>query len=195
MESPDDGTADTSFFIRDTAFSTASVASVAHQIPMYWATPSSRMLYILALLQSRFIDIIPIVHQPSLGSVGAGLTATIHQCFISDRFGLVFKELATAAQFVKELSFVSARAIRLHPFMTTLQGVCWVTTEDEEEPWFTRPVLVFEKAAYSLWSFMHEEVGRNLIDAQRFSLCIQLATALVDLEQLSESHDIDKITL
>jgi len=192
MEDYQDLTNDTSFFVRDTAYSVASVASFEHQVPAFGKTADSALYYILALAQSRNVDFLPIIHQPALGHVGAGLTAVVNQCFINDDFALAFKEVGSAAAFLHELSFVSARTIRIHPFMTTLQGVCWdVDGSKQGGNWLIKPVLVFEKATKSnLWSFMQTEEGQSLTDTQRISLCIQLAIALSDLEEYSKFHGI-----
>ncbi|KAI4667042.1 uncharacterized protein J4E79_001724 [Alternaria viburni] len=184
MEGTADCTQETSFFVRDTAYSVVSVASIAHQISTASSTPDANLQEILALAQSREVDFLPLIHQPTLGNVGAGLTAVVNQRFIRNDLELAFKEVNSASAFLRELSFVSARALRAHPFITKLQGIGWsVDSRKEGNKWVIKPVLVFEKATHStLWSFMHTREGGSLSYKQRISICIQLAIAVADLE-------------
>jgi hypothetical protein len=188
MENYYDVTDNSSFFVRDTAFSVASVASVAHRVPALCETANSTLYYILALAQSRSVDFLPIVPQSALGDLGMGLTAVVNQSFIDEGLALAFKEVGSGPAFLHELSFVSARALRLHPFITTLQGIGWDVDGDKVgDTWLIKPVLVFEKAnKNSLWLFMQTEEGRGLSDTQRVSLCIQLTIALLDLQEYSK---------
>jgi len=194
MEGTADCTQETSFFVRDTAYSAASVASIAHQISTASSSPDANLQEILALAQSREVDFLPLIHQPTLGNVGAGLTAVVNQRFIRNDLELAFKEVNSGSAFLRELSFVSARALRAHPFITKLQGIGWsVDSRKEGNKWVIKPVLVFEKATHStLWSFMHTREGGSLSYKQRISICIQLAIAVADLEDHREHNRFNR---
>jgi hypothetical protein len=186
MEGTAGHTQESSYFNGDTAYSVASVVSAAHQISVTDSTPDAKLQHILALAQSREVDFLPLIHQPALGNVGVGGTAIVNQRFIGNELELAFKEVDSTSEFLRELSFVSARALRVHPFITKLQGIGWnVDSERDGNEWIIKPVLVFEKATHlTLWSFMQTPQGRGLDDKQRLSLCIQLAIAIADLEDL-----------
>ncbi|KAI4694764.1 hypothetical protein J4E81_006364 [Alternaria sp. BMP 2799] len=157
---------------------------IGHWAPLVKLTENANLQEILALAQSREVDFLPLIHQPTLGNVGAGLTAVVNQRFIRNDLELAFKEVNSGSAFLRELSFVSARALRAHPFITKLQGIGWsVDSRKEGNKWVIKPVLVFEKATHStLWSFMHTREGGSLSYKQRISICIQLAIAVADLE-------------
>jgi hypothetical protein len=179
-----DCTQESSFFVRDTAYSVASVVSIAHQISTANSTPDAYLQWILALAQSREVDFFPLIYQGTLGKVGAGLTAIMNQRFIGNDLELTFKDVDYAGAFLRELSIVSARSLQVHPFVTELQGIGWnVVGREDGNKWLIKPVVVFEKATHStLWSLMQTPESSGLSDKQRLSLCIQLAIAIADLE-------------
>ena len=115
----------------------------------------------LAAAQWRKIDILPITWQPALDTVGRGATAEIQQSIINLAMTFAFKRYFTSSDphkittryqaILAELCILGHPAIKEHPNIVKLQGVCWdVVTEDEV--W---PVLVTKKAKFgNLHDFM-----------------------------------------
>lgn len=171
---------ESSYVIEDTPTLTLS----AHPVMPVHISPDSVLYNILALAQTTSVDILPITHQPVLGTAGQGATTVIQQSSVGPGFELAFKAVESGPAFLREMSFLCCRFIRQHPFMVTLEGICWSIDETRAET-IIEPVMVFEKSPKGdLWSFMHNS-GKALTVLQRLSLCIQIAIALRDLEKLS----------
>jgi hypothetical protein len=185
MDEHSDAPADeTSFFVRDTLTLTSNLGPA---FTPFRQTADLVLYSILALAQHAAVDFLPITYQSVLGNIGTGATTTVNQCFVGKGFDLAFKEVGSGLLLLHELAFVCSAPIRLHPFMVTLQGICWDIADSNNQA-VIKPALVFEKSRrLNLWSFMHTEEGKALATIQRLSFCVQMSIALEDLEGMSKT--------
>jgi len=87
---------------------------------------------------------------------------------------------------ISEVMVLSQPAIKMHPNIVNLEGICW-----EIKHWTEKavPVLVFEKAAWDLQQFMNVSEGRNMSLDDRLNLCADIGSAIRTLHAYSMSSD------
>ena len=143
----------------------------------------------LGVAQSLKIDFLPITWQPALDKVGEGGTAEIRQALINVQMTFTFKRLKRPRSamektrnlraLIAEISILGHPAIRYHPNVANIEGICWDVILGGEEVW---PVLVFEKARYGdLNRFMISGPGKELDSKHRLEILFDVALAVRDL--------------
>ena len=151
----------------------------------------------LAVAQRRKFDFLPITWQPALDDVGRGATAEIRQSFINLQMSFAFKRMTPLNSLqqgergyrafralISEVSVLGHPSIRKHPNVINLEGICWDVVGEEEAVW---PVLVFEKTQYGdLCKFMESDVGLRMSMGDRLKLCVDIATAVMDMHSSRE---------
>jgi hypothetical protein len=150
------------------------------------------LLTFLAVSQSMQVDILPITWQVTRDIVGKGGTSRINEAAINVQTSFAFKcvsnkqkrETPKARIFqtlIIEVTVLSHHLLREHPHIVELQGICWDVPADDEV-W---PVLVFEKTHFGdLYNFLRLPVGRAFSIAERLKLCVDVATAIIDMHAL-----------
>jgi hypothetical protein len=149
------------------------------------------LISFLAIVQSRELDLMPITWQPGLDVLGEGATAEIRQSQVSLEANFAFKrtKISNSSQqarenetgmfraLVAEISILGHPAIKGHPNIVNLEGICWELGEEEGKVW---PVLVFEKAQFGdMVQFMYSRDGQSLSFADKVQLCIDIGTAVM----------------
>ena len=90
---------------------------------------------------------------------------------------------------IMELIVLRSPALKDHPNMPGIEGICWDIPRDEEKVW---PVLVFEKARFGdLRKFMSGDDGKKLGFGERIGICAGIALAVRDMHgasMISASH-------
>ena len=147
-----------------------------------------KFLSFLGLAQHLRIDFIPITWYSALEGARRGRTAAIQQMAIDFQTALAFKRLSSErpeqrardmSALTVELAVLGHPAVRDHPHLSRLEGVCWDVTPGTDEVW---PVLVFEKAPHGdLMSFMERGPGSALGFSDRLGLCGDIAVAIMDM--------------
>lgn len=150
---------------------------------------------VLGLAQRLRIDFLPITWQAVLESLeqdgkGArGGQAKIYQSLVNVETSFAFKrfrrnpstfdsEYASFRDIVSEMIVLSHNAIRKHPYIARLEGLCW-DISNEKEVW---PVLVFEKSHLGdLYHFSRSGKGRDLSIDGRLKLCTDIGVAIRDM--------------
>lgn len=143
----------------------------------------------LGVAQSLKVDFLPITWQPALDNVGEGGTAVIRQALINLQMSFTFKHLKHPrsaeekarnwAALIAELSILGHPAIRHHPNVANIAGICWDVVRGGEEVW---PVLVFEKTRYGNFDrFMTSGPGNELDSRHRLDMLFDVALAVRDL--------------
>lgn len=146
----------------------------------------------LGIAQHFKIDFLPITWQPALKIVGAGATARIRQALVNIQTDFAFKRYGESQQYsstaeqhkklralIQEISVLGLLAVRNHPNIITLIGLCWDVVAEAATVW---PVLVFEKSRHGdLRKFMQYGVGRRLNLSERQLLCADIAEAVLCL--------------
>ena len=174
--------------------------------PLYVPDPSQQsaqgtdasydLITFLAVIQKLRIGILPITWQPARQVIGAGASSRIKEALINHHTSFAFKCVqdnwkATGTEgtiirtLINEILVLGHASVRKHPNIVELQGVCWDVVSDErgERVW---PVLVFEKAQYGdLYNFATLPVGRDLCIAERLKLCMDVGTAISDMQSNS----------
>ena len=160
-----------------------------HQSASSTSNEEYDFLDFLGVAQSLKIDFLPITWQPALDKVGEGGTAVIRQALINLQMTFTFKHLKrprTAMEktrnlraLIAEISILGHPAIRYHPNVASIEGICWDVVLGGEEVW---PVLVFEKTRYGdLNRFMTSGPGKELDSKHRLEMLFDVALAVRDL--------------
>jgi len=159
-----------------------------------------KFLSFLGLAQHLEIDFIPITWHSALEGARRGRTADIQQMAIDLQNALAFKRLSSQRPeqrardmpaLTAELAVLGHPAVRDHPHLSRLEGVCWDVTPGTDEVW---PVLVFEKAPHGdLMSFMERGPGSALSFSDRVGLCGDIAVAIMDMHMNCTSIEIASI--
>ena len=143
----------------------------------------------LGVAQSLKIDFLPITWQPALDKVGEGGTAVIYQALINIQATFTFKRLKPPRSAMKEsrnlraliaeISILGHPAIRYHPNVANIEGICWDVVDGGEEVW---PVLMLEKTRCGdLNRFMTSGPGKELDSKNRLDMLFDVALAVSDL--------------
>ena len=167
------------------------------------------LITFLGVAQKNEIEFLPITWQPALDHIGLGATAEIREASMSLQMSFAFKRPIFTSSFnleelekrvlpalIAEISVLSHPAVRNHPNVIHLEGVCWEIVSSEGEnvsrkgPIFKRkggivPVFVFEKAKHGdLHKFMaHTE--RKLGFVERIKMCADIAKAIAEMHSHS----------
>ena len=162
------------------------------------------LITFLAIAQKLDIDFLPITWPTALSQIGAGSTAEIRQSPLSVHLSFAFKiekdtkcvdEMDESQRPAKitslfkiltsEISVLGHPAIREHPNINPLLGICWDILPSGRV-W---PVFVFEKAALGdLASFAASKEGKDMSFETRLKLCVDVVTAVRDLHQSSKQN-------
>jgi len=144
----------------------------------------SDLIAFLSIVQKYKVDIVPIMWNPALGSLGEGGSGTISHSTISAEMCLAFKRFHGSgysdgyfSPLISEVSILSQPHIRNHPNIINLEGVCWEINPRTEAV----PVLIFEKAAWDLQQFMKVDKGMNMSINERLSMCADIGSAIMAL--------------
>ena len=149
------------------------------------------ILDILGTVQKFDLDLYPLTWLPGLGPIGEGATAEVRQTLATITTDLAFKRTLGSVDrsfwaLQSELIVLSQPAMKRHPNVLPLLGVCWDFPRDNE----VRPVLIFERARFgNLTDFMESEQGQALDCDTRLSLCADVANAVITMHQSSNSPD------
>ena len=146
----------------------------------------------LGVAQSLKIDFLPIKWQPALDKVGKGGTAEIRQALINLQMTFAFKHLErprcaleearNLRALIAEVSILGHPAIRYHPNVANLEGICWDVILGGEKVW---PVLVFEKTRCGdLNRFMTIGPGEELDSKNRLDMLFDVALAVRELHAI-----------
>ncbi|KAH8896841.1 kinase-like protein [Thozetella sp. PMI_491] len=148
----------------------------------------------LAAVQRLQIRFLPITWQQRRRLIGAGGTSQVSQGLIDAETSLAFKRVSEVDKLLKaeediyqcvtnEITILRHPAIRDHPNITQLEGICWdVSPDNPASHWKVWPVLVFEKAPYSdLYHFVKLDIARELGINDRLKLCIDIGSALAHM--------------
>lgn len=143
----------------------------------------------LSVIRNFSVDLLPITWQPALDSLGSGGTATIQQSLVNSQMSLAFKridvaewtrprdELRAYQVLISEVQVLRHPALRGHPNIINLEGVCWEIKTGTESVW---PVLVFEKTEFGdLQHFMNSSKGKGLSFQTKLGLCVDVASAIM----------------
>ena len=179
----DSGDYDTSALI------TYTTSGETHQSAGSTSDKEYDFLDFLGVAQSLKIDFLPITWQPALEKVGEGGTAVIRQALVTLQMTFTFKHLRhpwsamektrNLRALVAEISILGHPAIRYHPNIANVEGICWDIISGGEEVW---PVLVFEKTRHGdLKRFMTLGPGKKLDFRHRLDILYDIALAVRDL--------------
>jgi hypothetical protein len=113
--------------------------------------------------------------------VGAGATAEIRQNLATVQVTFAFKRLMekkSLQPLIAELQILGHPAIRKHPNILKLEGVCW-DVDRSGEVW---PVLVFQKSHHlDLGRFMRTDAGGQLSFEARLEMLADIASAIMTM--------------
>jgi len=152
------------------------------------------LITFLGVVQSMEIDILPLTWQPALDLAGEGGTSRVTQSIINIQTNFVFKcvsdkqrqkysESDIFQSIINEITVLGHPKLREHNQVNQLQGVCWDIAA-HDKIW---PVLVFEKSQFKdLSHFLRLTVGRNLPFKDRLELCVDVGTAIIDMNSLGK---------
>jgi len=155
--------------------------------------PQYDLIAFLSVVQKYNVDYLHITWQPALADLGKGGSGTISQSTFSTDMPLAFKRFheddgsyTDFLPLVSEVLVLSQPAIKMHPNIVNLEGICWEIKRSTEK---AIPVLVFEKAAWDLQQFMNVSQGRNMSLDDRLNLCADIGSAIRTLHAYSMSSD------
>lgn len=163
----------------------------------------------LAAAQKLGVSFLPITWQPKRPSLGEGGTSQIGQALMNLQTSLAFKRVSDRDKLetpkeeilrrcINEMTILWHPAVRSHPNVLELQGICWDVSpktqegaeatpppsSDDETVW---PVLVFEKSHFEdLYHFARLPVGRELGMTDRLKICLQIGEAIAHMQSNSE---------
>jgi hypothetical protein len=145
---------------------------------------------VLALIQRLTIDLLPLTWQAGLGSLGRGGQGVISQALVNIQTSFAFKRFESKGpddpyrEVVQEMVILRHPAVRDHPYIVQLIGVCW-DIPNSSHVW---PVLVFEKTHFGdLGHFMQSGNGRNLHAEDKLKICVEIGIALRDMHHNSKT--------
>ncbi len=183
MSTASDSVCDTSALV------TYTKSGETHQSASSTSNEEYDLLDFLGVAQSLKIDFLPITWQPALGKVGEGGTAVIYQALVNIQATFTFKRLEPSQSamrkarnlraLIAEISILGHPAIRYHPNVANIEGICWDVVDGGEEVW---PVLVLEKTRCGdLKRFMTSSSGKELDSKNRLDMLFDVALAVRDL--------------
>ena len=141
----------------------------------------------LALAQRLGVHFLPIAWQAPYQLLGRGGQATINQALVNLQTSFAFKSYrldATGSEspmrgIINEMIALSRPAVRMHPHIVELQGLCWEVSPSGK----VSPVLVFEKAHFGDLSRFFASVGggSDLSLEDRLDMCADIGIAVRDM--------------
>lgn len=143
------------------------------------------LITFLSAAQWRGVDILPISWHPAMDTAGRGFTSNIQQSVLNLAVTLVFKRYVppereadafeTYRALTCELCILGHPAIREHPNIVRLEGICWDVSSNDKV-W---PVLVFERTKHgNLATFLLSDVGKSAGVHTRVKICADVTRAL-----------------
>lgn len=162
--------------------SAAPVESVSSQLPC-------DLISFLAVAQAMGIDVLALTWHPELEPVGHGGTSNIQELLVKSRSSFAFKRFEYSNHterdekiifrgLIAEISVLGHRALRAHPNIQPMLGVCWDMRADGRV-W---PVLVSRKSNFgNLDEYMDSVEGQSLSFASRLEICAGVALAIRDM--------------
>lgn len=157
----------------------------------YSESTDYEFLSLLGLVQRLRVSILPMTWQAARGSLdesgkGArGGQAKIYYSHVSPRSSFVFKQFSRDSyhELVSEILVLSHEAVRKHPHIARLEGLCWDIHDDDD----IRPILVFEMSPLGdLCHFMKTDAGRDVSIGDRLRLCVEIGVAIRDMHANSK---------
>lgn len=143
---------------------------------------------VLALAQRLKIPFLPITWQALRDDLGRGGQARICQASANVETSFAFKRSVNSDEdtpfraIVSEMIMLSHHVIRDHPYVVTLEGICWDIPNDSQV-W---PVLIFEKSIHGdLLEFVQAGLGRSLSIQEKLKLCTDIGIAVRDMHSNS----------
>ena len=148
------------------------------------------LISLLALVQASGTDILPISWHPELQLLGRGGSAQVNQSRIDLQTDFAFKRVrggkddaSNMRAIMLEIAILQAPAIRAHPNISKLLGICWEVDRHTKKP---SPVFVAEKAPFGdLKSFLKSDRVKGLSKKEKIGLCMDIASAVKTLHALS----------
>lgn len=154
-------------------------------------TPYNDLISFLGVAQYFQLDMLPVIWHAELEDAFGG-TSQILRSLVNSRVSFAFKRPLTAeredmddspvfARLVSEISVLEHPAIRMHPNVVSLRGICWhaKTHRSEHRIW---PVLVFDKADYgNITTFLGSHRGLSMSIRDRLDLCLGVGEALATM--------------
>lgn len=191
-----------STFDRPRLFSSTSPVQKAAPVPCNFIT-------FLAAAQKLGVPFLPITWQPKRPSLGEGGTSQISQALINLQTTLAFKRVSDRDKLktpkeeilrrcINEMTVLWHPAVRSHPNVLELQGICWdvspktqdraeatpLQSANDETVW---PVFVFERSHFEdLYHFARSPVGRELGITDRLKICLQIGEAIAHIQSNSK---------
>ena len=99
-----------------------------------------------------------------------------------DNPGSAMEKTRNLRAIIAEISILGHPAIRYHPNVANVEGICWDVVLGGEEVW---PVLVFEKTRYGdLNRFMTSGPGKELDSKPRLDMLFDVVLAVRDLHAI-----------
>ena len=149
---------------------------------------------LLALAQRLEIPFLPIIWQALLDNLGQGGQARVSQALANVQTSFAFKRFRGDSTYnsdddtpfqavINEMIVLSNPAVLDHPYVVTLQGICWDISTDGDQVW---PVLVFEKSVHGdLFEFVKVGPGSSLSTQEKLKLCTDIGIAIRDMHSNS----------
>lgn len=166
------------------------------------------LLTFLEAVQRFDVDLLPMVWRPQLEIIGLGGTSLINQSLINLQTSFAFKRRYSPFKDVSygneqddsifyqaltaEIMVLGRDALRGHPNIVNLAGVCWDPTPGNGVVW---PVLVARKSHHGdLLQFSKSTACKKLSVIEKFQLCRDIGSAIAavhasgKLERTSFGH-------
>jgi hypothetical protein len=149
---------------------------------------------LLALAQRLEIPFLSITWQALLDNLGQGGQARVSQAVANVQTSFAFKRFRDDSTgnvdedtpfqaVINEMIMLSHHAIRDHPYVVTLEGICWDIPGNSDQVW---PVLVFEKSIHGdLFQFTKAGRGSTLSFQDKLKLCTDIGIAIRDMHSNS----------
>lgn len=173
------------------------------------ATTPCNFITFLAAAQKLGVSFLPITWQSKRPSLGEGRTSQIGQALMNLQTSFAFKRVSEKDKLdrseedilrrcINEITILWHPAIRNHPNILELQGLCWeicstaqVSAEatpppspNHETVW---PVLVFEKSHLEdLYHFARLPIGQELGIRDRLKICLDIGKAIAHMQSNCE---------
>jgi hypothetical protein len=168
-------------------------------------TASCNFITFLAVAQKLQIPFLPITWQAKRLLAGRGGTSQINQAQINLETSFAFKRVGDVEKLdkpekeifrhlINEIAMLRHPAIRDHPTILELQGICWdppkksrndteVTPPHRSNSDKVWPVLVFEKSQFGdLYHFATLQIGRELGISERLKICLDIGSAITHMQ-------------
>jgi hypothetical protein len=157
------------------------------------------LICFLSLSQQLQVDLLDVTWEPRSDLLGRGGTAIISPAAIDSDVGLAFKRFSpgvprgTELQSVQdkvylaliaEMSILCHPAVRAHPNIIDLEGVCWEIDSSSKGSPVIWPVLVFERA--NLGSLDKYLLNRSVEHNVKLGLMSEILSAVAFMHSIRE---------